>query len=94
MKTLQPILPENPIIAPVPLHWTRLLRRKYNQSELLSQSLARIGKFEHAPSLLKRTKRTPPLFDSIEKSVNSGFKMQSASIPKWNFKREAATSYL
>lgn len=62
MKTLQPILPENPIIAPVPLHWTRLLRRKYNQSELLSQSLARIGKFEHAPSLLKRTKRTPPLF--------------------------------
>lgn len=62
LKALQPILPLNPIIAPVPLHWSRLLKRKYNQSELLSQSLAKAGKFEHVPSLLKRIKRTPPLF--------------------------------
>jgi ComF family protein len=62
LKTLQPILPENPLIAPVPLHWTRLMKRRYNQSELLSHNLAVAGRFEHAPDLLKRTKRTPPLF--------------------------------
>ncbi|MCW1955906.1 MAG: ComF family protein [Roseobacter sp.] len=62
LNTLKPILPDNPLIAPVPLHWTRLMKRKYNQSELLSRNLALAGRFEHAPALLKRTKRTPPLF--------------------------------
>lgn len=62
LSSLQPILPENPVIVPVPLHWTRLFKRKYNQSELLSASLARKGGYEHMPALLKRVKRTPPLF--------------------------------
>ena len=61
LKALEPILPENPVIVPVPLHWTRLFKRKYNQSELLSASLAKKGQFQHMPALLKRTKRTPPL---------------------------------
>ncbi len=58
---LRPILPENPIIMPIPLHWTRLLKRKYNQSALLSKALSDVGKFEHQPELLKRIKRTPSL---------------------------------
>ena len=61
LKALEPILPENPVIVSVPLHWTRLFKRKYNQSELLSASLAKKGQFQHMPALLKRTKRTPPL---------------------------------
>lgn len=54
---------EDPLIAPIPLHWTRLLKRKYNQSELLSQALSRTSGSEHAPGLLKRVKRTPTLFN-------------------------------
>ncbi|MCV2892532.1 ComF family protein [Lentibacter sp. XHP0401] len=61
VKALQPILPENPLIVPVPLHWTRLFKRKYNQSELLSASLAKKGNYQHMPALLKRVKRTPTL---------------------------------
>ena len=61
LSAVGPILPDNPLIVPIPLHWTRLLRRKYNQSALLSKALAREGHFEHASELLKRTKRTPSL---------------------------------
>lgn len=34
------LLEEAEIIAPVPLHWRRLLKRRYNQAALLSQGLA------------------------------------------------------
>ena len=35
------ILQQNTLIAPVPLHWTRMVRRRYNQSGLIGQSMAR-----------------------------------------------------
>ena len=31
----------DPVIVPIPLHWTRLARRRFNQSALLAQALAR-----------------------------------------------------
>ncbi|KLN59491.1 hypothetical protein WH96_17575 [Kiloniella spongiae] len=46
------------IIAPVPLHRRRLLRRRYNQSALLAHGLARLHRKRHVPSLLLRTKNT------------------------------------
>ncbi|MBU2981079.1 ComF family protein [Lentibacter algarum] len=58
---LQPILPQNPLLVPVPLHWTRLLRRKYNQSALLSKALADTGRYQNMPDALKRVRRTPSL---------------------------------
>ncbi len=61
LAAARPILPKNPLIVPIPLHWTRLLRRKYNQSALLSKALAGAGHFDHQPELLKRVKRTPSL---------------------------------
>lgn len=49
------------LIAPVPLHWTRLVRRRSNQAAELARALAkaagRRGAF--APDLLIRTRRTP-----------------------------------
>ncbi len=63
LAALKPILPDDPLIAPIPLHWTRLLKRKYNQSELLSAAMCRAGGLVHAPRLLKRVKRTPTLLN-------------------------------
>ncbi|MFC2969952.1 double zinc ribbon domain-containing protein [Acidimangrovimonas pyrenivorans] len=54
-----PILAPGMLVAPVPLHWLRLLRRLYNQSALLSAALARMTGLEHCPDLLVRTRATP-----------------------------------
>lgn len=54
-----PLLAEADIIAPVPLHWSRLLSRRYNQSALLANALARHGRVQPIPDLLIRTRRTP-----------------------------------
>lgn len=51
------------LVAPVPLHWGRLFRRRYNQSALLSRHLARAAGLAHCPDLLIRTRRTPPQED-------------------------------
>lgn len=50
-------------IAPVPLHWRRLLRRKFNQSAIIAQSLRRTypGPLQLVPDLLKRIQHTGAL---------------------------------
>ncbi|WP_435165070.1 ComF family protein [Falsirhodobacter sp. 1013] len=57
-RAAEPILTAGMIVAPVPLHWLRLLRRRYNQSALLSRALARSAGLAHAPDLLLRTRHT------------------------------------
>lgn len=57
-------LPEersNIIVTPVPLHWTRLWSRSFNQSALIAQELARLGGIEYCADLLLRTQRTPSM---------------------------------
>ncbi len=44
------------LVAPVPLHWTRLLKRRYNQAALLSNRVAEAAGRPHAPDLLKRVR--------------------------------------
>ncbi len=48
------------LIAPVPLHWSRLLKRRYNQASELAREVARhSGKPESFfPELLRRSRRT------------------------------------
>jgi len=58
-RAAQPLLRPGMIVAPVPLHWFRLLRRRYNQSALLSAALARHAALAHIPDLLIRSRRTP-----------------------------------
>ena len=60
-RTLRPILPDTPLIVPVPLHLTRLLRRRFNQSALLAQALARVLNADCCPDALLRPTRTPSL---------------------------------
>ena len=54
-----PILAPDLLVVPVPLHWTRLLRRRYNQAAVLARTLARLNGLEHCPDLLIRPRRTP-----------------------------------
>ncbi|NLZ64327.1 MAG: ComF family protein [Lentisphaerae bacterium] len=51
-----PVKPQ--IIVPIPLHWTRLLQRHYNQSELLAQGLAALLRLP-CSNALQRVRRTP-----------------------------------
>ncbi len=60
-RAAQPILHPDMLVAPVPLHWTRLLRRRYNQSALLAQAFAAEAGLTCCPDLLNRTRRTPAL---------------------------------
>ena len=59
-RVATPILDPEMIATPVPLHRTRLLTRRFNQSALLSAALARITGIEHCPDLLHRPTRTRP----------------------------------
>lgn len=47
------------LIVPVPLHWKRLLKRRYNQSALIAARLAKEAKIFYEPEILKRTRHTP-----------------------------------
>jgi ComF family protein len=47
------------VLAPVPLHRWRLLRRGYNQAALLAREVARTSTLPLVPDLLVRTRATP-----------------------------------
>ncbi len=54
----RPMLRPGMLVAPIPLHWLRLAKRRYNQSALLSAGLAQAAGLEHCPDLLVRTRHT------------------------------------
>lgn len=56
-----PLLRDNPLICPVPLHWSRLIKRRYNQSALIAENLSRLAGLDYWPDMLKRIKATPSL---------------------------------
>lgn len=76
-RAARPFLRDGMLIAPVPLHWSRLLRRRYNQSALLAQALARQTGLPHCPDLLVRHRRTAALDG---KGVADRFEMVSGAI--------------
>lgn len=47
-------------IVPVPLHWSRLFARRYNQAALLAEHLGRLSGVRMHPDTLIRRRRTPP----------------------------------
>lgn len=54
------VLAEADLIVPVPLHWTRLWSRRFNQSAELARHLAKASGKTYAPGLIRRHRRTPP----------------------------------
>lgn len=53
------LLQADSLLIPVPLHWRRLLQRRYNQSALLARALAKQTGLEVDTAALKRVRATP-----------------------------------
>ncbi|WOI55973.1 ComF family protein [Palleronia sp. LCG004] len=58
MRAAAPLLLPETLLVPVPIHWRRLFRRRYNQAAALSREMARIGGCDHAPRALLRPRPT------------------------------------
>jgi predicted amidophosphoribosyltransferase len=54
------LMPET-LIVPIPLHWRRIVKRRYNQSALLARALAHETGLQCCPDFLRRTKSTKSL---------------------------------
>jgi ComF family protein len=62
-RYMAPLVGESndPVLVPVPLHWTRLWRRGFNQSVLVARELSRRLRVRSDVLVLRRLRRTPPL---------------------------------
>lgn len=73
------LFPQAEYLVPIPLHWSRLVYRGYNQAALLSQKLSKKTKIPHLPDLLERIRRTPSQGELTskerEKNVSNAFKL-------------------
>ncbi len=54
------LIAEADLVVPVPLHWWRLFRRRYNQSALLARAVGGASDLLYLPDLLRRRRHTPP----------------------------------
>lgn len=60
-RAAAPLLAPHTLLAPVPLHWLRLLSRRFNQSALLARALANETGLVMVPDLLIRSRHTQSL---------------------------------
>lgn len=60
-QTARSMLRDDTLIAPIPLHWSRMISRRYNQSALLAHALSKELDRESCADLLLRPKRTVSL---------------------------------
>ncbi|MEW9920562.1 double zinc ribbon domain-containing protein [Marimonas sp. MJW-29] len=60
-KVAAQLITPNTLIAPVPLHWQRMIKRRYNQSALLAHVLSAKVDRSMCPDLLQRFRRTRSL---------------------------------
>ncbi|MEJ6396569.1 double zinc ribbon domain-containing protein [Yoonia sp. 208BN28-4] len=61
LRSAAPLLHDDVMVVPVPLHWSRLLKRRYNQAAVLAQDIGRRGGYTVCVDALERPKRTKPL---------------------------------
>ncbi|MEM9582278.1 MAG: ComF family protein [Pseudomonadota bacterium] len=61
MVAIMPVQTPGTVVVPVPLHWLRFLKRRYNQAALLGKHVAQLSGLEFLPDALVRTRSTKPL---------------------------------
>ncbi len=77
------VLADAELLAPVPLHWTRLFQRRYNQAALLANAIRAAGGPPVAADCLVRRRKTPsqghlgPL--ARERNVRGAFTVRRAT---------------
>lgn len=84
-QAARPLVDQDTLIAPIPLHWQRFLHRRYNQSALLAERLAKSLELRHIPDLLLRRQPTVSLdgktreerFDLLRGAITVNPKFQS-----------------
>lgn len=57
-RAARPFLTPDLLVVPVPAHWTRIFRRRYNQASELARALGKDAALEVAPTALIRKTRT------------------------------------
>lgn len=77
------ILADADLLVPVPLHWTRLWQRRFNQSAALARVVSRIAHVPVADHVLTRTRATPPQIglarNERAKNVQGAFEVPKAA---------------
>lgn len=85
------ILREADALVPVPLHWTRLFQRRFNQSAALARAIARRAKLPVIDDALLRVRATPPQVglarEERAKNVHGAFSVAKAARTKVHGKR-------
>lgn len=61
MAEVAPKMETDAVVVPVPLHWLRLLKRRYNQSALLAKHVSRELNLQYLPDALSRPRVTQSL---------------------------------
>jgi ComF family protein len=78
-------------LIPVPLHWTRLFQRRFNQSAELARAISRIAKVPVIDDALNRVRATPPQVglarDERARNVHGAFSVAAAAKAKLRRKR-------
>lgn len=78
-KAAKELIHNSDVIIPVPLHWRRFLKRRYNQSALLAQALAKETGLPVLENGLIRRKHTTPQTgltkNQRQKNVRGAFKL-------------------
>ncbi|MBQ0716147.1 MAG: ComF family protein [Sulfitobacter litoralis] len=60
-RVIVPFVTPTTLVIPVPLHWSRLWKRRFNQSALLAKAIARERGLGWCPDALRRVRRTQSL---------------------------------
>lgn len=85
------ILHEADAFVPVPLHWTRLFQRRFNQSAELARAIAKPRKLPVIDDTLVRVRATPPQVglarEERAKNVHGAFSIDKAARAKVKGKR-------
>ncbi len=61
MRAAAPIMKPEMMVVPVPLHWMRLFKRRYNQAAVLAQDIGKLTGLAVCVDALERPKKTKPL---------------------------------
>jgi ComF family protein len=77
------LVAEADLVAPVPLHWWRLVMRRYNQAQLLARSVVRHTPGKLAPDLLRRHRWTGSQAGLKAKERRSNVRRAFDIHPRW-----------